>query len=255
MDTIECKAQHLRFLKTFKPPYDWPLNTLYKNLEMSYTSVHGPILKAAEELYEQLVEKELHGVWQANAFTFRRSGLDVFIQDLCGKRGRFVQYDLNFVLKNMNLKNVKSFKNVEEMAEYMREQGDAPLAELVKEVIGAYVPKIILIVNSSEGFQRNLGICFMLKSEIHVNKLISLRNSLTPIPSQGGRKVRDALNELNPMCFITKISKRERENLWNAIRLYPVYCHSTLQREPDYHVAFYSDALMLQAFKNTKTFT
>jgi CRISPR-associated helicase Cas3 len=255
MDTIECKAQHLRFLKTFKPPYDWPLNTLYKNLETSYTSVHGPILKAAEELYEQLVEKELHGVWQANAFTFRRSGLDVFIQDLCGKRGCFVQYDLNFVLKNMDLKNVKSFKNVEEMAEYMREQGDAPLAELVKEVIGAYVPKIILIVNSSEGFQRNPGICFQLKSEIHVNKLIGLRNSLTPIPSQGGRKVRDALNELNPMCFITKFSKRERENLWNAIRTYPVYYSPTLQGEPDYHVAFYSDALMLQAFKNTKTFT
>ncbi|MEM2971876.1 MAG: type I-D CRISPR-associated helicase Cas3' [Candidatus Bathyarchaeia archaeon] len=254
VDTVECKAQHLRFLKTFKPPYNGPLNTLYKNLEMSYTSIHGAIFKAAEELYEQLIEKELHGVWRANAFTFRRSGLDVFIQDLCGKRARFVQYDLNFALKNMNLNDVKSFKNVEEMAEYIREQGDAPLAELVKEAIGAYVPKIILIVNSSEGLQRNLGICFMLKSEIHVNKLVSLRNSLTPIPSQGGRKVRDALNELNPMCFITKISKRERENLWNAIRLYPVY-YSTLQREPDYHVAFYSDALMLQAFKNTKTFT
>lgn len=254
-NTIECKAQHLRFLKTFRPPYNGLLNTLYKNLEMSYASLHGETLKAVEELYGQLVEKELHGVWRANAFTFRRSGLDVFIQDLCGKRGRFIQYDLNFVLKNMNLKNVKSFKNVEEMAEYIREQGDAPLAELVKEAIGAYVPKTIFIVNSSEGFQRNLGICFMLKSEIHVNKLVSLRNSLTPIPSQGGRKVRDALNELNPMCFITKISKREREYLWNAIRPYPVYYYSTLQREPDYHVAFYSDALMLRAFKNTKPFT
>ncbi|MEM2865412.1 MAG: hypothetical protein QXR65_09150, partial [Candidatus Bathyarchaeia archaeon] len=91
---------------------------------------------------------------------------------------------------------------------------------------------------------------------IHVNKLVSLRNSLTPIPSQGGRKVRDALNELNPMCFITKISKEERENLWSAIRLYPVYYSpSPSQREPDYHVAFYSDALMLRAFRNAKTFT
>ena len=258
-DTVECKAQHLRFLKTFKPPYDEPLNALYKNIEMAYTGLHGAIPKAAEELYEQLIKKELDRDWQANTFTFRASGLDVLIQDLYEKRGRhFVQYDLNFVLRNMNLKNVKSFKNVEEMTEYVRQQGDAPLTKLLQEAMGTYVPKMILIIDSSEGLQRNFGLCFMLKSANYVNKLISLRNSLVPIPSQGGSKVRDALNELNPMCFITNVSKKERKKLWNAVRLYPVYYSTPFRipfREPEYHAAFYSDALMLRAFKNVKMLT
>jgi len=253
-ETIECNAQHLRFLKTFKPPYDEPLNALYKNIEMAYMDLHGKISREAEELYEQLIRGELAKVWQANAFSFRGSGLDVFIQDLYVKRGHFIQYDLNFVLRNMDLYDVKSFRKEEEMAEYVRQQGDAPLAKLLQEGMGAYVPKMIMIVDSSKGLQRNFGLCFVLKSANYVNKLTSLKESLVPIPSQGGQKVRDALNELNPMCFIADVSKREREKLWNAIKLYPVY-FSMQHREPDYHVAFYSDALMLRAFKNTKTST
>jgi hypothetical protein len=253
-NTTECKAQHLRFLKTFKLPYDEPLTALYKNIEMAYIGLHGEISKAVEELYEQLIRKELAKVWQANVFTFRSSGLDVLIQDLYEKRERFIQYDLNFVLRNMKLKDVKSFKNKEEMAEYVNQQGDAPLAKLLQESMGTYIPRMILLVDTSEGLQRDFGLRFILKSTDRVNKLVSLRDSLTPIPSQGGSKLRDALSELNPMCFITRITKGEREKLWNAIRLYPVY-YSTLQREPDYHVAFFSDALMLQAFKSTRTFT
>jgi hypothetical protein len=221
---------------------------------MAYISLHGKILREAEELYEKLIKGELDKVWRANAFSFRRSGLYVFIQDLYEKRGRFIQYDLNFVLRNMNLIDVKSFRNEEEMAEYVRQQGDAPLAKLLQESIGAYVPKMIMIVDSSKDLQRNSGLIFVLRSTNHVNKLVSLKESLVPIPSQGGRRVRNALNELNPLCFIIDIDGKEREKLWSAIKLYPVYL-SMQHKEPDYHVAFYSDALALRAFKSSKAAT
>jgi CRISPR-associated helicase Cas3 len=254
VDTIECNAQHLRFLKTFKPPYDGPLNALYKNIEMAYISLHRKIPREAEELHEKLIKGELDKVWRANAFSFRRSGLDVLIQDLYEKRGRFIQYDLNFVLKNMNLSDVKSFPNEEGMAEYVRQQGDPSLAKLLQEGLGAYIPKMIMIVDSSKDLQRNSGLSFVLRSENHVNKLISLNESLVPIPSQGGWRVSKALRELNPLCFITEVDKKEREKLWSAIKLYPVYL-SMQHKEPDYYVAFYSDALVLRAFKGSKAAT